>query len=177
MIQGVMNGAYLCNTERTQELSDRMYARNVPSRQLMMTYGPRGVPTRYVLMPMEDCRKTPDVQCLSEPNYSTRINFSPGNSLPFDGFQNNIDVESKLKNCFFPLQGAGQSKFIPDSKSDLYNSQYLTRTNNKVNMTNKLLFSKEKFNKFNPNTQNIGYRYFNNHIRVQTKGNVSGSFC
>lgn len=173
MIQGVMNGAYVCNTERTQELSDRMYARNVPSRQLMMCYGPRAVPTRYVVMSMEDCRKNNNVECLSEPNYSTRINFSPGNSLPFDGFQNNIDVESKLKNCFFPLQKAGQSKFIPDSKSDLYNSQYLTRTNNKVNMTNKLLFSKEKFNKFNPNTQSIGYKYFNNHTRVQIKATVS----
>ena len=173
MMEGVVNGAYLCNTERTTELSDRMYARNIPSRQLMMTYGPRAVPTRYVVMPMEDCRKTPDVQCLSEPNYSTRINFSPGNSLPFDGFQNNVDVESKLKNIIFPLQKAGQSKFIPDSKSDLFNSQYLTRTNNKVNMTNKLLFSKQKFNQFNPNTQNIGYKYFNNHTRVQIKATVS----
>ena len=123
MMEGVVNGAYLCNTERTTELSDRMYARNIPSRQLMMTYGPRAVPTRYVMMPVEDCRKTPDVQCLSEPNYSTRINFSPGNSLPFDGFQNNVDPESKLKNIIFPLQKAGQSKFIPDSKSDLFNSQ------------------------------------------------------
>ena len=173
MMEGVVNGAYLCNTERTTELSDRMYARNIPSRQLMMTYGPRAVPTRYVMMPVEDCRKTPDVPCLLEPNYSTRINFSPGNSLPFDGFQNNVDVESKLKNIIFPLQKAGQSKFIPDSKSDLFNSQYLTRTNNKVNMTNKLLFSKQKFNQFNPNTQNIGYKYFNNHTRVQIKATVS----
>jgi hypothetical protein len=173
MMEGVVNGAYLCNTERTTELSDRMYARNIPSRQLMMTYGPRAVPTRYVMMPVEDCRKTPDVQCLSEPNYSTRINFSPGNSLPFDGFQNNVDTESKLKNIIFPLQKAGQSKFIPDSKSDLFNSQYLTRTNNKVNMTNKLLFSKQKFNQFNPNTQNIGYKYFNNHTRVQIKATIS----
>ena len=36
-------------------------------------------------------------------------------------------------------------------------------------MTNNLLFKKAQFNAFNPNQCNLGYKVFNNHIRVQTK--------
>jgi len=168
-MNGVVNGVYFCQNNRTTALSNRMYERNVPSEQLSMTYGPRPVPTRYVLMPMLDCRKPSKVSCLKEPIYSTTKEFSPGNTLPFDGYQNKIDVESKLKNIIFPMQKCGQSKYIPSSKSDLFNAQYLTRVNQPIHMTNQLLFHDPQFSAFNPNTCNTGGKFFNNYTRYQIR--------
>jgi|TARA_B110000858_G_C17766019_1_gene457096 hypothetical protein len=168
-MEGVVNGAFLCNNERTTELSDRMYQRNIPQQPVNMSFGPRPVPTRYVLMPMLDCRKPTEVPCLKFPQYNTNTEFSPGNSLPFDGYQKNIDTESKLRDIIFPMQKCVQSKFIPDTSSDLFNNSYLTQTSKPVTMTNQLLFSQEKFECFNPNTCNIGNNTFNNPTRVQVK--------
>jgi len=168
-MEGVVNGVYLCQNDRTTQLSQRMYERNLPAEQLSMSYGPRPVPTRYVLMPMLDCRTPADVPCLVEPIYDTETEFSPGNSLPFDGYQNNIDEESKLRNIIFPMQKCGQAAYIPSSTSDLFHANYLTETNRPVNMTNKLLFNTEQFTPFDPNTCNIGNKYFNNFTRYQVR--------
>ena len=168
-MNGVVNGVYFCQNSRTSQLSNRIYERNIPSEQLSMTYGPRPVPTRYVLMPMLDCRKPTNVACLKEPIYNTETEFSPGNTLPFDGYQDKIDDESKLKNIIFPLQKCGQSKYVPSSKSDLFNAQYLTGVNHPVNMTNNLLFHDPQFSFFNPNTCHTGGKFFNNFTRYQIK--------
>ena len=106
---------------------------------------------------------------LKFPQYNTNTEFSPGNSLPFDGYQKNIDTESKLRDIIFPMQKCVQSKFIPDTSSDLFNNSYLTQTSKPVTMTNQLLFRNEAFNPFNPNMCNIGNDTFNNNTRVQVK--------
>jgi len=168
-MEGVVKGVYFCNNKRTTELSERMYNRNVPVQPLNMTYGPRSVPTRYVHIPMLDCRKSSQVSCVDYPTYNTNTDFAPGSSLPFEGYQQNIDVESKLKDIIFPMQKCVQSKFIPDSSSDLFNNSYLTQTDKKTNMTNQLLFSNQKFEAFNPNTCDVGHNTFNNSTRVQIK--------
>lgn len=168
-MNGVVDGVFFCQNNRTTQLSERMYARNIPSEQLSMTYGPRPVPTRYVLMPMLDCRKPTNVPCLREPIYNTQLEFSPGNTLPFDGYQNKIDDESKLKNIIFPMQKCGQGKYIPSSRSDLFNAQYLTNVNKPVRMTNNLLFHDPQFSAFNPNTCQTGGAFFNNFTRQQIK--------
>ena len=49
------NVYYLCNENRTSELSKRMYERNVPYAPLQMTYDPRPVETRHVVFPILDC--------------------------------------------------------------------------------------------------------------------------
>jgi hypothetical protein len=172
-MEGVVKGVFLCNNERTTQLSDRMYQRNVPAQRMNMVYDPRPVQTRYVLMPMLDCKKPTSVTCLRYPKYNTNSEFSPGDSLPFDGYQNKIDTESQLRDIVFPMQKCVQSKFIPDTSSDLYNNSYLTQTSNPVNMTNNLLFTQEQFECFNPNTCDVGNNTFNNHTRVQVKGYVS----
>ena len=174
-MDGVVNGVFFCQKNRTTELSNRMYVRNLPSAQLSMTYGPRPVPTRYVRMPMVDCRLRAKVPCLKEPIYNTRNEFSPGNTLPFDGYQNKIDEESKLKNIIFPLQKCGQSKYIPSSHSDLFKANYLTQVSKPVLMTNPLLFHKEQFSSFNPNTCNTGGNYFNNFTRYQIRSLQPGA--
>ena len=92
-----------------------------------------------------------------------------GQSAPYEGYSKNVDVESVLHNSFHPTQKCVQSKYIPNSRSDMYNANYLIPASNPVRMTNNLLFKKTQFNAFNPNQCNLGYKVFNNHIRVQTK--------
>ena len=95
--------------------------------------------------------------------------FTPSNSLPFNGFQANVDVETRLHNTIFPLQACPQAKYFPGTSSDMYNNKYLTHTNKPVHMTNQLLFNQERFNSFNPNMCNTGYKLFNNNTRVQIR--------
>ena len=117
------NVYYLCNENRTSELSKRMYERNVPYAPLQMTYDPRPVETRHVVFPVLDCYQPSNTPCDVFPVYNQRLNFSPGKA-PFNGYANEIDSESKLKNIITPLQKSAKSKFIPNSGSDLYNNMY-----------------------------------------------------
>ena len=68
-----------------------------------------------------------------------------------------------------PLQKCDKKEFVPNSRSDLYNSDYLTEQTNNTEMTSKLLFKNEVFDDFNPNKCNLGYKLFNNHTRIQLR--------
>ena len=165
-----VKGVYYCNQNRTTELSERIYSRHQATIPMQMNFDPRAVNTRRVVMPIIDCIKPSFEKVERRPTFNTKLNFAGGaSSLPFNGYQSNIDTESKLKNINFALQAAPQSKFIPNSKSDLYNTSYLTPPIEKVKMTNQLLFRNETFNPFNPNMCNIGNDTFNNNTRVQVK--------
>ena len=48
-------------------------------------------------------------------------------------------------------------------------TDYLTEQTNNTEMTSKLLFKDEKFDDFNPNKCNLGYKLFNNHTRIQLR--------
>ena len=52
-MHGVVNGAYFCQQQRTQELSDRLYERNTTTAPIKMQYSIRPVPTKYVTMPID----------------------------------------------------------------------------------------------------------------------------
>lgn len=168
-MEGVVHGRYYCNQNRTTELSNRMADRNKPNQHMQMFFGNRPVQTRQVHMPMLDCRKPSNVGVDLLPVYNNLTHFAGGSSLPFNGYQENVDVESKLKNIIFPLQKAAQSKYIPDSTSDMYCNYYLTANNGDMPMPHKLINKKEKFNHFNPNTLNVGNNLFYNNTRVQTR--------
>jgi hypothetical protein len=169
-MENVVKGAYYCQQNRTTQLSNRMYKRNVPGVPLQMNYDPRPVDTKFVVFPILDCRLPTNVPCERRPIYNTRHMFAGSSqSLPFNGFQSKIDTESKLMNIIFPLQSCPQAKFIPSSKSDLYNTTYLTPPFETTKMTNQLLFKQERFSPFNPNMCNLGKDTFNNNTRVQIK--------
>ena len=167
-MKGVVNGVYYCQQGRTQQLSDRMYARNTTNAPIKMSYSIRPTQTRYVHLPMLDVRKEATVPCQQKPVYNTETMFTPANSLPFNGFQANVDTETKLRDTIFPLQACPQAYYVPSTHSDMYNSSYLTG-GREVQMTNKLLFTQERFAPFNPNVCDTGYQLFNKHTRVQTK--------
>jgi hypothetical protein len=169
-MEGVIQGAYYCNQDRTSTLSKRMFDRNLPSVPLQMNYDPRPANTRYVLFPMLDCRRPATVPRERRPIYNPKLMFSPGDSLPFSGYQNGVNTESALKEIIFPLQACAQAKYIPSTGSDLFDNSYLVKGAPRVRMTNPLLFEQQKFAPFNPNTCDTGKKRFNNFTRYQIRG-------
>ena len=159
-MQGVVNGVYLCNHGRVDEINDRMSDRNIPSSSLQPQYSIRPVSTKYGYMQVLDQYKKPNISLNSYQPYSTKAIFNPGNAqAPWNGFSNNINVESQLRNQFFALQRCEQSEFVPSSDSDLYK----TTVNFKpVKQTHPLLFDKPEFAPFNPNTLNCKENIFYN---------------
>ena len=166
-MEGVVHGVKYCQFERAAKINNGIYERNIPSNNLNMSFTPRSVPTRYTKMPILDCRRPTTVPCKDGPIYNQYTTFNPGTSAPYSGFANDIDQESRLQNRFFPLQKGVQSKFIPDSKSDLYVAG--CPQTKKVKMTNELLFQKPQFAPFNPNSCNLGNKIFYNNTRLDVR--------
>ena len=98
-----LKDVYYCQQERTQELSDRIYSRNMPSHQLGAAYFARPVDTYATVMPILDCRKPATVTKAHFPVYNQSNVFNPGQGAPFNGYSRNVDVESRLHNSFAPF--------------------------------------------------------------------------
>ena len=164
-LYGVVNGVYYCNMERTKELSDRMYERNVPSQSLEPQYTMRPVQTRFTRMAILDQRNQGTVPLNKFAPYNVGNQFNPGSGeAPWSGFATNINEESKLRNLFFALQKCEQPNYIPSSQSDMYKSRV---PSTEYLGSNNLLFKNEEFSEFNPNTCDVGNDFFHNNTRVQ----------
>ena len=163
---GVIEGLYICQQERTQELNERIYSRNVPSSQLQMQFSSRPVSTKYATMPIVNPRVKSSVPINVEPTYQTTEVFNPGSSAPWAGFPTKIDDESKLRNQFFALQRCEQSEYVPSTTSDLYE---VAITSQPVNQPHPGLFKTEDFSPFNANPCNLGKNLLYNHTRQQVK--------
>jgi hypothetical protein len=164
-----LHDVYYCQMNRNQELNNRIYSRNIPSRQMDSSYFARPVNTYGTIMPFIDNHKKSSVKKATFANYDVGKIFNPGQSAPYNGYSKNVDIESSLHNSFFPAQNCGQNKHIPGTNSDMFHNNYLTKTDKSVKMTNKLLFKQERFNSFNPNSCNLGYKMFNNFTDQQIK--------
>ena len=164
---GVVNGVYYCQFDRAAEINNGIYDRNLPSGPLQMSFGPRATPTRYVKMPIMDCRKPASVPCKNVGIYNPYQTFNPGTSSPFSGFAAGIDQETRIQNRFFPLQKSAQAKFIPGTGSDLYAVHM--RNTHPVQMTHPLLFKKEVLSSVDMNKCGLGKKLFNNFTRQQVQ--------
>ena len=167
---------YSClpSSKLQHDINTRIYDRNVPSQILQPYLDVRPVATKYSRLPIVDPRKTLNVSLKQEPNYNIYHTFNPGDRMaPWSGFATKINVESELRNQIYALQSCSQAVYVPDSKSDLYNPTFHNNSNSKQN---ELLFKKENFDKFNPNTENLGYLKFNNCTRQQLR-NVTKNNC
>jgi hypothetical protein len=161
------NVVELKNLQRTNDINLKIASRNVPSNLLQPNLPPRAVPTKRILMPIYEQHQPTTVDLKLFPAFEPRHTFNPGSSAPHSGYSSNIDHESSLKNIFFPLQSAGQSKFIPNSNSDLYYNNYLTHTSTPVIIENAGLFETPVLtNTIFPNNK-LGSNLFNNHTRQQ----------
>ena len=103
---GVVNGLYYCQQNRVEDLNQRISSRNIPSNVLSSVFDVRPVPTRYVKMPIIDCRTKSKVPKKKSQKYCPYTTFNPGDSAPYSGYARAIDQNSRLKNIFFPLQNA-----------------------------------------------------------------------
>lgn len=163
---GVIEGLYICQQERTQQLNDRIFSRNIPSAQLQMQFSSRPVSTKYATMPILNPRASSHIPINVQPTYETTEVFNPGSSAPWSGFPTKVDDESKLRNQFFALQKCEQSEYVPSSTSDLYEVAVTSRP---VLQPYPGLFQTEDFSEFNTNPCNLGKDRLYNHTRQQVK--------
>ena len=165
---GLPNGVYYCNLERTNELNNRIFNRNLPSQPLKPEISFRPEQTKFTLATeIKPKVVIKDSQLKSYEQYNTKQVFNPGNDkAPTEGYFMNIDNESILRNQISPLQKSDQSVYIPSSTSDLYKTIIQSK---KVDQPHPYLFSQQTFSTFNPNPSNLGRKTFNNSTRVELK--------
>lgn len=172
---GLVNGVYFCNSERVEELNNRIAERNIPSQQLQAQFDIRPVSSKYALMPIYDRRAIPTVPIERRPTYDLATTFNPGNGqAPWSGYATNIDDNSRLRNQFFALQKCDQAYYIPPTNSDMYKVEV---TGQAVQQPFPDLFTKPTFQPFNPNTCGVGGNFFDNCIRQQIKNCNPANVC
>jgi hypothetical protein len=168
-LYGVVDGVFVASADRVDELSNRMFARNVPSQDLQPNFDMRPVATKYAVMPIYDQYKPTTEAMRSYPAYSPHNVYNPGTSRPhFNGFASKVNVESTLRNQWFALQNAEQSVYVPSSTSDLYNTAIDYRP---VMMPHPHLAEdySASLEPHNCNPMNLGRRVFENSTRMQLK--------
>ena len=168
-LYGVVDGVFVASADRVDELSNRMFARNVPSQDLQPNFDMRPVATKYAVMPIYDQYKPTTEAMRSYPAYSPHNVYNPGTSRPhFNGFASKVNVESTLRNQWFALQNAEQSVYVPSSTSDVYNTAIDYRP---VMMPHPHLAEdySASLEPHNCNPMNLGRRVFENSTRVQLK--------
>jgi hypothetical protein len=164
---GVVRGLISCGSERTQDLSDRISARNVPSSYLQPQIDMRPVSTKYAIMPILDRRARATEPIVIPPTYNITQTFNPGTAnAPWSGFPTHINDESKLRNQFFALQKGDQAVYVPSTSSDLYIGIVDSIV---VDQPFPGLFAESEFSEFNPNVCNLGNEVFDNCTRVQLR--------
>jgi hypothetical protein len=166
--------SYSClpSSKLQHDINTRIYDRNIPSSALQPYLDVRPVATKYSRFPIVDPRKRLNIPLTQEPTYNIHNTFNPGDRMaPWSGFASNVNLESELRNQIYALQSCSQAVYVPDSSSDLYTPMF---HNNK--QQHELVFKKENFDKFNPNTENLGYLKFNNCTRQQLR-NVTKNKC
>ena len=117
-----------------KNMNDKIFSRRVPTHTLPNLLYPVPVSTLFQVMPgvaSNPCLENPGINKI----YNTQTMFASSDSIPFTGYQNRVDDESKLRNIIFPMQKCPQNKFIPNSRirsyaiSDLINVRSYFFTN------------------------------------------------
>ena len=170
----------LSSSGRQNIMNTRTYVRNIPSQPLQPYLDARPVLTKYSVMPVVDPRKKINVPLIQQATYNPEQIFNPGNvngSGPWSGYASNVNHESELKGQIFALQECSQAKYIPSSKSSLYNVQW--KNSQQISQPFPELFKKETFapNDVNPYASTIGYALFNNATRQQLKDLTKQTKC
>lgn len=160
---GVVDGVYFCNKERQDEINTRISDRNIPSQELRPEFSLRPVSTKYAILPIVDRVSVSNVPLKQYSPYSVSTVFNPGTSQgPWRGFAENINIDSTLRNQFFALQKSAEAKFIPSSKSSLYDSHLAISGFPKNEFV-----SSEFVNQHQSMVENLGGETFNNCTRCQ----------
>lgn len=170
-IYGIPDGVLYGQTDRIDELNQRMSSRHFSDIPLEPHYDPRPVQTKRTIFPVVKNGQRTAEQMVQYPVYNMATNFNPGNRpAPSSGFIKNVDVETVLRNQTFALQhGASQSVYVPSSASELYNVSVVSSPSVQPHPN---LFASHHFDKqLHPNLAgvNIGNDRFFNHTRTQLR--------
>lgn len=158
------------SSKMQNDINHKIYDRNVPSQMLQPYLNVRPVSTKYSIMPIVDPRVKPTVPMQQQPTYNTNNVFNPGNTQsPWSGYSSSVNTESELRNQIYALQKCSQATFVPQSSSDLYAYSFKPNESNTHQQQFPGLFKTERFERFNPNPEQIGGSLFNNSTRVQIK--------
>uniref|UniRef100_A0A6C0JMZ8 Uncharacterized protein n=1 Tax=viral metagenome TaxID=1070528 RepID=A0A6C0JMZ8_9ZZZZ len=173
-ILGVPEGVSYGQHERVDELNTRINTRYFPDSPLQPNFDPRSIPTKYSHFPIINRRKPMHEHVVPYLDYNQTINFNPGTQrAPPNGYINNVDTETILRNQMFALQrGGNQGVYIPSSESELYRS-YVPSGSINDPQPHPNLFYRQQFDQSpHPNVQgnNIGRDKFFNHTRTQLRG-------
>jgi hypothetical protein len=165
---GLVDGVYYCNSDRSKELNERIFARNIPSDPLKSEISFRPEQTKFTILGKEEgYRKTCCEPREKYANYEPAKIFNPGNGgAPWYGFAANINNESTLRNQGVALQKACQAEWIPSTESELYNVNVASKP---VENPHPHLTKMEDFDPFQPNTCSIAKLLFHNHTHQQIK--------
>jgi len=176
---GLVEGVHYKTDSLVDKINDRASKRQFPDSPLQPYFTPRATPTRYSHFPIANLRTEPTVPLIPYPEYSIEYNFNPGNAPrgPGNGFLNNVDRESVLRNQFFALdKNSDQGVYVPESNSDLYNIT-LPTTSEVVPQPFPLLFNPligQIHTRGLTGGENIGQNSFNNSTRVKLRQNIHG---
>jgi hypothetical protein len=154
---GVAEGVSYQQHERVEDLNERIAARQFPDRPLEPNFTPRSVPTKYSHFHIIDTRKQATEQI---------------HNYPQNGFLENINSESVLRNQTFSNNNCSQNVYVPTTQSDLYNVTVISRPSDQPYP---LLFSTPELEKeLHPNvaSSNIGRGMFFNSTRVQLRNGL-----
>jgi hypothetical protein len=158
-----------CISKIHQDTNQRIYERNIPSQILQPYFDFRPANTKYTYFPIVQPLAPAHVPLQVMPVYNSTKVFNPGNTQsPWSGFAANINTESELFGQIYALQKCSQSVYVPESKSDLYETPMNT---NSRPTTHSLLFESQSFCPFDPNPDinEVGTNLFLNPTRVQIR--------
>jgi hypothetical protein len=167
---------------RQDIMNTRTYVRNIPSQPLQPYLNARPVLTKYSIMPIVDPRSEIKTPLIQQATYSPREIFNPGAvtaKAPWSGFATNINHESELRGQIFALQECSQAKYVPGSKSSLYNVQWKNQNSDSVKQPFPSLFKKEYLGPtdLNADPNVMGGSIFNNSTRQQLKNQTKPTTC
>ena len=143
-------------------INKRIYERNISNKHLSI------ISLYHIQLNFKNFNNTTmqniDTNISNKLDYNYSAGMHPGTSRgPIQGFMQNVDFESSLRNQFFALQKCDQSNFVPNSNSDLYVETTIQTTPYKDN--HGLLFKTHSY-KNNKNVKKEDY-LFNNYTRFQ----------
>lgn len=173
LLVGVHRGAWFGQNERTDELNQRIYSRNVSDVPLPPNFDPRPIATKQSVFPMIHSRREATEQIHPPIHFKSELHFGPANKNRVNAttYFSNIDVESKLRNQTAALQhGAVQGVYIPSSQSDLYNSSKMVAGRVEAQPFPHLFKREGRLHTHVPdNLASIGGNHFFNHTRNQLR--------
>jgi len=157
------------NSQWNREMNEKLYNRNVPSHCLPPNLSVYPIQTKYVKLGTADYQPTPRIPPKQYVNYQSNKMFCPtSKNGNFQGYANNIHVESELRNQFYALQKSDACEYIPNKHSELFG--YNVKSNqNLITQPYQFLFDTSLYFPNNYQSQNKFQSLFCNHTRQQLK--------